>query len=46
MVVKDMEILETPSKPDEQTSQKSFRLEVVGLGSGGLNGITLAAQKS
>ena len=41
-----MEILETPSKPDEQTSQKSFRLEVVGLGSGGLNGITLAAQKS
>ena len=41
-----MDTLETTNSPAEPISQKSFRLEVVGLGSGGLNGITLAAQKS
>ena len=29
-----------------QTARKVFRLEIVGLGSGGINGITLAGQKS
>ena len=30
----------------DQGGQRSLRLDIVGLGSGGLNGITLAAQKS
>ncbi len=39
---------DSPKQPKRHTIQnpKSLRLEVVGLGSGGLNGITLAAQKS
>lgn len=43
----------TPTEPVEKQKEKgpaeqprSLRLEIVGLGSGGLNGITLAAQKS
>lgn len=35
-----------PSSTVTQSGQRSLRLEVVGLGSGGLNGITLSGQKS
>lgn len=35
-----------PATRGAEPKRKAFRLEIVGLGSGGLNGITLAAQKS
>jgi precorrin-3B C17-methyltransferase len=33
-------------KPEGDPGRRPFRLEIIGLGSGGLNGITLAAQKA